>query len=130
MQFPVIYAKATDGRAGPTPAELGPDLTLLFDTILDTIPAPLVDPDGPTQLLITALEYSSYVGKIAVGRLHAGRLKAGQAVARIMPQQQPQQLQMKLTPSRTLSAVWASPAAWHSARMSSASALSIASANP
>jgi GTP-binding protein len=83
VQFPVIYAKATDGRAGPTPAELGPDLTLLFDTILDTIPAPLVDPDGPTQLLITALEYSSYVGKIAVGRLHAGRLKAGQAVAHI-----------------------------------------------
>jgi len=81
--FPVIYAKATDGRAGPTPAELGPDLTLLLDTIVETIPPPMVDPDGPTQLLVTALEYSSYVGKIAVGRLHAGRLRAGQTVAHI-----------------------------------------------
>jgi len=81
--FPVVFAKATDGRAGPTAAELGPDLTLLFDTILDHIPPPTVDPDGPTQLLVTALEYSNYVGKIAVGRLTAGRLRAGQSVAHI-----------------------------------------------
>ena len=58
VQFPVIYAKATDGRAGATPAELGPDLTLLFDTIIEHIPPPTVDPDGPTQLLVTALELS------------------------------------------------------------------------
>ncbi|HOU42111.1 MAG TPA: GTP-binding protein, partial [Promineifilum sp.] len=81
--FPVIYAKATDGRAGLSPAELDSDLTVLFDTILEHIPPPTVDPDGPTQLLVTALEYSSYVGKIAVGRLTAGRLRAGQTVAHI-----------------------------------------------
>ena len=83
VQFPVIYAKATDGRAGLTPESLGPDLGVLLDTIIETIPPPAVDPDGPTQLLVTALEYSSYVGKIAVGRLHAGRLRAGQSVAHI-----------------------------------------------
>jgi GTP-binding protein len=81
--FPVIYAKATDGRAGFDPAALGPDLRPLFDTILEHIPPPTVDPDGPTQMLVTALEYSSYVGKIAVGRLSAGRLRAGQTIAHI-----------------------------------------------
>ena len=81
--FPVVYAKATEGRAGATPGELGPDLRLLFDTILAYIPPPMVDPDGPTQLLVTALEYSNYVGKIAVGRLSAGTLRAGQTVMRI-----------------------------------------------
>jgi len=81
--FPVLYAKATEGRAGFSPAELGPDLRPLFDTILEHIPPPTVDPDGPTQLLVTALEYSSYVGKIAVGRLTAGVLRAGQPVAHI-----------------------------------------------
>ncbi len=83
VDFPVIYAKATDGRAGFDPTALGPDLRPLFDTILDHIPPPTVDPDGPTQMLVTALEYSNYVGKIAVGRLSAGRLRAGQTVAHI-----------------------------------------------
>ncbi|MBP9502791.1 MAG: translational GTPase TypA [Candidatus Promineofilum sp.] len=83
VDFPVIYAKATEGRAGFSVATLGPDLVPLFDTILDTIPPPTVDPDGPTQLLVTALEYSSYVGKIALGRLSAGTLRAGQTVTRI-----------------------------------------------
>jgi len=82
-QFPVIYAKATEGRAGYSPDALQPDLTPLLDTILDYIPPPTVDPDGPTQLLVTALEYSSYVGKIALGRLSAGTLRAGQTVTRI-----------------------------------------------
>ena len=80
--FPVIYAKATDGRAGYSVAELGPNLIPLFDTILDHIPPPTIG-DGPTQLLVTALEYSAYVGKIAVGRLSAGTLRAGQQIAHI-----------------------------------------------
>ena len=80
--FPVIYAKATDGRAGYSVEELGPNLIPLFDTILDHIPPPTIG-DGPTQLLVTALEYSAYVGKIAVGRLSAGTLRAGQQIAHI-----------------------------------------------
>lgn len=80
--FPVIYAKATEGRAGFSAAELGPNLIPLFDTILEHIPPPTIG-DGPTQLLVTALEYSNYVGKIAVGRLLAGKLRAGQTIAHI-----------------------------------------------
>jgi GTP-binding protein len=81
--FPVIFAKATEGRAGLAPDALQDDLTPLFDTILDYLPPPMVDPDGPLQMLVTALEYSSYVGKIAVGRLVAGSLRAGQTIMHI-----------------------------------------------
>lgn len=81
--FPVIFAKATAGRAGSAPNELAEDLRPLFDTILEYIPPPIVDGEGPTQLLVTALEHSSYVGKIAIGRLSAGTLRPGQAITHI-----------------------------------------------
>jgi GTP-binding protein len=81
--FPVIYTRATEGRAGLTPATLEADLRPLFETILEYLPAPTVDPDGPLQLLVTSLEYSSYVGKIAVGRLRSGVLRSGQTIAHI-----------------------------------------------
>lgn len=82
-EFPVIYTRALEGRAGYAPDELADDLRPLFDTILDHLPAPVVDPDGPTQMLVTTLEYSSYVGKIAVGRLASGTLTAGQNIMHI-----------------------------------------------
>ncbi|MBE2200792.1 MAG: translational GTPase TypA [Anaerolinea sp.] len=81
--FPVIYTRALEGKAGYEPDKLTEDLRPLFDTILGHIPAPLVDPDGPTQLLVTTLEYSSYLGKIAVGRLTSGDIRAGQPIAHI-----------------------------------------------
>ncbi|MCP4425895.1 MAG: translational GTPase TypA [Chloroflexi bacterium] len=81
--FPVIFAKALDGSAGYAPDELEGDLRPLFDAILDHLPPPQVDIDGPTQLLVTTLEYSSYVGKIAIGRLTSGTIKAGQIIAHI-----------------------------------------------
>jgi len=81
--FPVIFTKALEGRAGYTPQELEGDLRPLFDAILNHLPPPLVDRDGPTQLLVTTLEYSSYVGKIAVGRLSSGKLRSGQAISHI-----------------------------------------------
>jgi GTP-binding protein len=81
--FPVIFTKALEGRAGYAPQELEGDLRPLFDAILDHLPPPLVDRDGPTQLLVTTLEYSSYVGKIAVGRLSSGKLRSGQAITHI-----------------------------------------------
>ena len=81
--FPVIYTRALEGRAGFEPEELKDDLRPLFDTIVDYLPAPLIDPDGPTQMLVTTLEYSSYVGKIAVGRLTSGIINDGQPIMHI-----------------------------------------------
>lgn len=78
--FPVIYTIATQHRAGYT-AEVGPDLQPLFKTILQSIPAPVVDPDQPLQLLVTSLDYDSYRGATAIGRISAGEIKVGQEVA-------------------------------------------------
>ena len=85
-EFPVVYTVALDGRAGLDPEAMAPSLEPLFDTILSFLPPPLVDMDGSTQLLVTTLEYSSYVGKIAIGRLRAGKIRQGQQIARIDPE--------------------------------------------
>lgn len=81
--FPVIYTRALEGRAGDDPDEMGDDLRPLFDTIVNFLPGPMIDPEGPTQMLVTTLEYSSYVGKIAVGRLTSGILNEGQQIMHI-----------------------------------------------
>jgi GTP-binding protein len=81
--FPVIYTKALEGVAGHEPDDLADDLTPLFETIIGYLPGPMVDENGPTQLLVTTLEYSNYVGKIAVGRLTSGSIKEGQTIAHI-----------------------------------------------
>lgn len=80
--FPVVYAQATAGRAGLTP-ELDSDLKVLFDVILNHIPAPKVDLDAPFQMLITTLGYDDYRGVTAVGRIFAGKIQAGQKLARL-----------------------------------------------
>ncbi|MCH2662806.1 translational GTPase TypA [bacterium] len=79
--FPVLYTQAIEGRSGLSPNELADNLVPLFDAIIETLPHPKVAVDGPPQLLVTTLEYSSYVGKIAVGRLSGGSLATGQTVA-------------------------------------------------
>lgn len=85
-EFPVVYTIGLDGRAGLSADELSPTLEPLFEAILKYLPPPLVDMEGSTQLLVTTLEYSSYVGKIAVGRLRSGTIRSGQPIARIDPQ--------------------------------------------
>ncbi len=80
--FPVIYANAITQQAGTT-EQLGPDLQPLFRAILDHVPAPIVDPDAPLQMLVTNLSYDDYRGTTAIGRIFAGRIHAGQALARI-----------------------------------------------
>ena len=82
-EFPVVYAIGLQGMAGYQPNALAPDLRPLFETILTHIPPPVVDPDGPTQMLVTTLEYSSFVGKIAIGRLRQGTIRPGQPIAHI-----------------------------------------------
>ena len=81
--FPVIFTRALEGRAGMTPSDLADDLRPLFEAIIEHLPPPHINPDSPSQLLVTTLEHSSYVGKIAVGRLSSGIIRAGQEIAHI-----------------------------------------------
>ncbi len=80
--FPVVYTNAVTGQAGLTP-DLGPDLAPLFEAILRQIPAPIVDPDAPFQMLITTLGYDSYRGSTASGRINAGSIHTGDPLIRI-----------------------------------------------
>jgi GTP-binding protein len=80
--FPVVYAIATEHRAGHTP-EVGPDLQPLFETILKSIPAPVVEIDHPLQMLVTSLEYDNFRGPTAIGRIFAGEIKVGEQVVYI-----------------------------------------------
>ena len=80
LDFPVVYGSAKNGWMGPEPFEPTGDIVYLLDQIIEHIPAPTVH-KGTTQMLITSLDYSSYVGRIAIGRLHRGTLKAGQPIS-------------------------------------------------
>ncbi len=80
LDFPVVYASALQGVATLDLAQPGQDLRPLFETILSRVPAPGGDPDVPLQLQISALDYSSYIGRIGIGRIRQGRLRAGQEV--------------------------------------------------
>jgi GTP-binding protein len=84
-EFPVVYAVGLDGRAGRDPDGLADDLTPLFETILEAIPAPQVEQDAPMRLLVTTLDYDDYKGQIGVGRVYSGTVKRGQSVVRILP---------------------------------------------
>ena len=75
LDFPVVYASAIEGWATTDLAVTGTDMDVLFQTIVDRVPAPLVDAEGPFQLQVSALDYSSYVGVIGVGRVQRGRIK-------------------------------------------------------
>src|SRR5256712_5563430 len=80
---PFLY---TSSRAGTATFDLkvpGTDLKPLFETILGTIPAPRADADGPLQMLVSTLDYSSYLGRIAIGRIERGRMRVGETVARL-----------------------------------------------
>jgi GTP-binding protein len=88
LEFPVLYTNAKAGIALTEPEGEGRDLTPLFEAILATIPPPRYDPTAPLQFLITSLDYSDYVGLIAVGKIVNGALKRGQEVT-LMKQGQP-----------------------------------------
>jgi GTP-binding protein len=80
LDFPVIYASGLAGYSGLTADVRDGDMRPLFDAILKHVPQREDDPDGPLQLQVISLDYSSYVGKIGVGRINRGRLRAGQDV--------------------------------------------------
>ncbi|MBR2855770.1 GTP-binding protein [Candidatus Saccharibacteria bacterium] len=78
--YPVYYAIAREGRAGKTP-ELDNDLHVIFESIINDIPAPSVDADAESaQLLVAALAADNYLGKYAIGKIFRGKLKKGQSV--------------------------------------------------
>ena len=88
LDFPVVYASALNGwatmdvavaKAGVPPE--GADMRALFETVIKHVPAPVGDSDGPFQLQIAALDYSSYVGRLGIGRIRRGRITPGQEVA-------------------------------------------------
>ncbi len=80
LNFPVVYGSAKQGWMGPDPRKPTDNITYLMDTILEFIPAPKVE-EGMLQLLITSLDFSNFLGRIAIGRVASGSLKAGQSVA-------------------------------------------------
>ncbi len=83
LDFPVIYASAINGVAGNEADQLAEDMTPLFQLIVDKVPPPDVDQDGPFQMQISALDYSSYVGVIGVGRISRGTVKTNMPVVLI-----------------------------------------------
>ena len=80
LDFPIIYASARQGWATTDPDKKTTNMQIVFETIIDKVPPPKADLDAPLQMLVTSLEYSDYVGKIAVGRVFAGKISEGQNV--------------------------------------------------
>ena len=77
---PTVFCSGRQGVASYSPDELGSDLTPLFDTIVDYIPAPTGEKDAPLQLLVSSIDYNEYVGRIAVGRVERGTIRVNQEV--------------------------------------------------
>ncbi|WP_443641325.1 translational GTPase TypA [Candidatus Njordibacter sp. Uisw_039] len=80
LDFPVMYTSAINGIAGSSPDDMSDDMTPLFEALVEHVKAPNVDLEGPLQMQISALDYSSYVGVIGVGRIKRGSMKLGQQV--------------------------------------------------
>ncbi|MCL4742346.1 MAG: translational GTPase TypA [Phycisphaerales bacterium] len=86
LDFPVVYCSGREGWASPTldrPIDdlRGGDLGPIFEAIVREVPAPNANPNRPLQLLVTSLDYSDYLGRIAIGRVVAGSIRSGQQVA-------------------------------------------------
>ena len=80
LDSPIVYCSGRAGTASMSPNAEGTDLTPLFEQILEHIPAPQVDTDGPTQMLVSSIDYNDYVGRIGIGRIERGSMKVGQQV--------------------------------------------------
>ena len=80
LDSPIVYCSGRAGTASMSPNTEGADLTPLFEQILEHIPAPQVDTDSPTQMLVSSIDYNDYVGRIGIGRIERGSMKVGQQV--------------------------------------------------
>jgi GTP-binding protein TypA/BipA len=81
IEFPIVYTNARAGQATLDPLQPGSDLEPLFDTLLAHVPAPTHDPDHPLQALVTNLDASPYLGRLALCRVYHGTIARGQQVA-------------------------------------------------
>jgi GTP-binding protein len=81
LDFPTIYASGRDGVATSDLAVKPVDLRPLFDAIMKHVPAAEVNPDAPLQMQVNSIDYSDYVGRIAIGRVFAGKIRKGQRIA-------------------------------------------------
>ena len=80
LDFPVVYASALNGIAGLDDQDMAEDMTPLFNLITEKVSPPSVDLDGPLQMQISALDYSSYVGVIGIGRIKRGKVRPNDQV--------------------------------------------------
>ena len=85
LDFPIVYASAINGYASLDDSVREGDMTPLFEAIVEHCPAPQVDPDAPFQMQVSNLDYSSYVGAIAVGRIRHGTVRPNQVVTVVKP---------------------------------------------
>ncbi len=85
LDFPIIFASAIQGIAGLDHANMATDMQPLFETVVEKVPAPAVNSDGPLQMQISALDYSSYVGVIGIGRITRGKLAPNTQVVVVDP---------------------------------------------
>lgn len=75
-----VFTSAKQGFATTDPRVPGEDMRPLLDLIIDRLPGPEVDPDAPLQMLVTTLDWSEYVGRIAIGRISAGTIRSGETI--------------------------------------------------
>ncbi|MBL62469.1 MAG: translational GTPase TypA [Opitutae bacterium] len=87
---PFLYGSAKDGFAGLDPEEPGTDMIPLFETIMASVPAPQVDPGESFKLLVSNIDWSDYVGRIAIGKILSGTIKIGDPVWRLRKDASPQ----------------------------------------
>ena len=80
LDFPIVYTSAVEGFARLDPDDEGTDMLPLLDAIVDEIPAPDVDIDGPVAMQVCTIDYSSFVGRIGIGRVFSGTLRSGDRI--------------------------------------------------
>ncbi len=80
LDAPMVFCSGRSGTSSFSPDAQGEDLTALFDTIVDYIPCPDLDTEGPLQVLVSTVDYNDFVGRTAVGRIERGVMKVNQAV--------------------------------------------------
>lgn len=87
---PFLYGSAKNGYADTTPNTEAEGMVPLLDAIMENIPTPDVDPDAPFKMLVSNIDWSDYVGRIAIGKILSGKVTVGDNVWRLMPGEKPQ----------------------------------------